>query len=57
MSTADASEIARNAARARWDPSPVVVRSAMVLIERADELPEVLRDQVHQATGREDPGE
>lgn len=38
MSTADPSEAARTAARARWTPSPVVARSVQVVAARADEL-------------------
>jgi hypothetical protein len=46
MSTADASEAARAAARARWSPSPVVARSARVVLERADELDDPTRDAI-----------
>jgi hypothetical protein len=53
MGTADASErseAARAAAKARWTPSPVVVRSAEVLIERHAELPDAVRAVLHEAT-------
>jgi hypothetical protein len=46
----DASEAARAMLRQRWG-NAVVVRSAQVVIERVDELPEALREQLHQATG------
>jgi hypothetical protein len=50
--------VARTAARARWDPSPVVRRAAEVVIERADELPPTVRAQVHLATADlEDDGD
>jgi hypothetical protein len=51
MSTADTSraEQARLAAQARWG-SQVAEKAAAVVIERAAELPEVLRAQLHLAT-------
>ena len=49
MADPDASEHARALNRARWG-SQVAVRSAEVVIERADELPADIREQVHQAT-------
>jgi hypothetical protein len=50
MSTTDARvEAARTAARARWG-AQVVTRSAEVVIERVDELPDAVRERVHQAT-------
>jgi hypothetical protein len=51
----DATVAARALAAKRWG-SAAVVRSAQVVIDRADELPEQVREQVHQATdarGRE----
>jgi hypothetical protein len=48
-----ASEAGRALIRRRWG-NQVVVRSAQVVIERRDELPDDLREQLHQATGPED---
>jgi hypothetical protein len=50
MADAQASEAARELARARWG-NAAVVRSAEVVIARADELPDSLREQLHQVTG------
>jgi hypothetical protein len=47
------SEAGRALIRRRWG-NQVVVRSAQVVIERRDELPGDLREQVHEATGPED---
>jgi hypothetical protein len=43
---------ASNAARARWYDAgnPVVIRSAAILISRAEELPAEVRQMVHEAT-------
>lgn len=63
MSTADAearSEAASHAARTRWverEGNPVLTRSAQVVIERAAELPEQVRAQLHQVTGEAAPGD
>ena len=50
MDGAQASDAARELARARWTPSPDVIRSAQLVIERVAELPGDLREQLHQAT-------
>jgi hypothetical protein len=47
------SEAGRALIRRRWG-NQVVVRSAHTVIERVDELPGDLREQLHQATGPED---
>jgi hypothetical protein len=49
MSTSDASSAARELNRIRWGDA-VARRAAQVVIERADQLPDDLREQVHQAT-------
>lgn len=52
-----ASEAARALVARRWG-SQVVERAAQTVIERVDELPEVIRAQVHLATAdQEDPDE
>jgi hypothetical protein len=50
MSDAEATAAARALARAKWGNTKVV-RSAQVVIERAAELPESVREQLHEATG------
>jgi hypothetical protein len=50
-----ASEAARELAAKRWG-NQVVVRSAQVVIERHAELPDDLREQLHQAN-EEAPGD
>jgi hypothetical protein len=47
------SEAGRALIRRRWG-NQVVVRSAQVVLERRDELPDDLREQLHEATGPED---
>jgi hypothetical protein len=49
MSDAQASEAARELARQRWGDQ-VVRRAAAIVVERAAELPDAVREQVHQAT-------
>jgi hypothetical protein len=49
MADTQASEAGAALARARWGDQ-VVRRAAAVLLERADELPDALREQVHEAT-------
>jgi hypothetical protein len=53
MADAQASSAGRELARARWTPSPVVLRSAQLVIERVAELPDGLREQVHEATAQD----
>ena len=48
-----ASEAARELARARWG-SGAVVRAALVVLSRADELPGGIRASLHEVTA---PGE
>jgi hypothetical protein len=47
------SEAGRALIRRRWG-NQVVVRSAHLVLERVDELPDEVREQLHQATGPED---
>ena len=49
MAYSDAHQAARELARARWGTRGLE-RAAAVVIERADELPEQLRAQVHEVT-------
>lgn len=56
MADPDASEHARALNRARWG-NQVVVRSAETVIERVDELPADLREQLHQLTGEAGDGD
>jgi hypothetical protein len=49
MAYSDAHEAARALALQRWG-TRALVRAAAVVIERADELPEQLRAQVHEVT-------
>jgi hypothetical protein len=51
-----ASEAARALAARRWGPT-AVVNAAQVVINRADELPEAVRVQVHEATGEAPAGD
>jgi hypothetical protein len=49
MDSAQVSEAARELARIRWGDTKVR-RAAAVVLERASELPDALREQVHEAT-------
>jgi len=49
MSSADASEVARHAARVRWG-SQVPEKAAEVVLERMDELPPTVRAELHLKT-------
>ena len=48
MSSADAVERARDAARARWAPSPVISRAVQTIVTRQDELNDDQRDRLRQ---------
>jgi hypothetical protein len=50
MADPDLSEHARELNRARWG-SQAVERAAAVVLERAAELPDAVRAQLHEATG------
>jgi len=50
MTDAQASEAARALAAKRWGDT-TVRRAALLVLERAAELPDALREQVHEATG------
>ena len=50
MAYSDSHEAARQLARARWK-NRGALRAAAVVVERADELPEEVRAEVHEATG------
>ena len=52
----EASEAARALAAKRWG-NTAVVRSAQVVIERHAELPDSLREQLHQVTGEAAAGD
>jgi hypothetical protein len=58
MADPDASEAARALNARRWGPT-AVVNAAQVVITRADELPDAVRAQLHEATGPAggDPGD
>ena len=53
MADADASEAGRELARARWG-SGAVVRAALVVLSRADELPGGIRASLHEVTADRD---
>jgi hypothetical protein len=57
--TQEASEAARALVAFRWGPPGTreLARSAKTVIERAADLPDDLRAQVHQATAGGDPGD
>jgi hypothetical protein len=57
MSSADAAERARDAARARWSPSPVVSRAVDTVVQRSAELSPEQLAELAEAIGAEDDGE